>query len=80
MAFPRNLFLLLFSEAAAHKCYLKQVLSEILQYSLENILQPATLLLPHLKRDFNKVIPVKIVIFLQTAIYMEHLQWLLLSD
>ena len=80
MAFPRNLFLLLFLEAAAHRCHLKQVLLEILQYSLENILQPATLLLPHLKRDFNKVIPVKIVIFLQTAIYMEHLQWLLLSD
>ena len=63
MAFPRNLFLLLFSEAAVRRFSSKQALLEILQNAQENIYveslfnkiagRLATLFQPRPKRDLN---------------------------
>ena len=78
MAFLRNLFLL-FSEVAMQRCSSKQVLLEIFAiFTGKNQCWShfLTLFQPRLT---TQVILVKIAKSLQTAFFMEHLQWLLLS-
>ena len=79
VAFPSNLVLLLFSEAAVRRCSSKLVLLKILQYSQENIRvgvsfqyssrpygqQLYFILVP--KETSTQVIPEKIVEFFKTA-------------